>query len=246
MILSQLTRIAIPGVLRRFCQPSFSMGHVIAPALPVTLAHRSYAARHNVVVSDLPVGREAKPLKDILYSERPEGYIVDIDSPSIDFDSLPEEVKRVYSLHNANAKQIKQWKATQLRKAVQLHDMDVGSAPVQIAKLSVHIHHLEKHLEQVKKDHHAHRQWQILCSKRHKHMRYLKRVDFARYMELIRDLGISNAYTFNTYAYDRKGKPAMSAKYLSKLQKTRDLQKELRRIERATARLKQQTRTRGV
>ncbi len=71
-----------------------------------------------------------------------------------------------------------------------LHDKDTGSPEVQIALLTYRIKHLTEHLKVHKKDHHSRRGLMMLVGKRRRLLNYLKDVDFDRYQNLIRALGL--------------------------------------------------------
>ena len=67
---------------------------------------------------------------------------------------------------------------------------DTGSAEVQIALLSARIDGLSDHFGSHKKDHHSRRGLLRMVSQRRKLLDYLKRVDVARYKDLIARLGL--------------------------------------------------------
>ncbi len=71
-----------------------------------------------------------------------------------------------------------------------LHDKDTGSPEVQIALLTHRIKYLTEHLKVHKKDHHSRRGLMMLVGKRRRLLNYLKDVDFDRYQNLIRTLGL--------------------------------------------------------
>ena len=72
----------------------------------------------------------------------------------------------------------------------QLHDGDVGSAPVQIALLTARINDLRSHFDANKHDHHSRRGLLKMVGRRRRLLEYLKRRDLDRYRELIADLGL--------------------------------------------------------
>jgi len=72
----------------------------------------------------------------------------------------------------------------------QLHDGDVGSAPVQIAILTARINDLRFHFDDHKKDHHSRRGLLKMVGRRRRLLEYLKRTDAERYRELIAELGL--------------------------------------------------------
>jgi small subunit ribosomal protein S15 len=75
-------------------------------------------------------------------------------------------------------------------KKHQLHEGDVGSAPVQVALLTARIEHLRTHFDAHKKDHHSRRGLLKMVGRRRRLLEYLKRSDVERYRALIADLGL--------------------------------------------------------
>ena len=69
-----------------------------------------------------------------------------------------------------------------------LHEGDTGSPEVQIALLTERINHLTAHLQEHKKDNHSRTGMIRKVNLRRKLLKYLKRVDLARYTKLIADL----------------------------------------------------------
>ncbi len=67
---------------------------------------------------------------------------------------------------------------------------DTGSPEVQIALLSNRISYLTEHLKTNKKDHSSRLGLLKLVGQRKRLMRYLKKKDYERYMEVIKALGI--------------------------------------------------------
>jgi len=75
-------------------------------------------------------------------------------------------------------------------KKHQLHEGDVGSAPVQVALLTARIEDLRKHFDAHKKDHHSRRGLLKMVGRRRRLLEYLRNSDLERYRELIADLGL--------------------------------------------------------
>ena len=75
-------------------------------------------------------------------------------------------------------------------KRYQLHDSDVGSAPIQVAILTARINDLRSHFDTHKKDHHSRQGLLKMVNKRRKLLDYLKSKDQDRYRELISRLGL--------------------------------------------------------
>ncbi|MEA3384496.1 MAG: 30S ribosomal protein S15 [Campylobacterota bacterium] len=67
---------------------------------------------------------------------------------------------------------------------------DTGSAEVQIAILSAQISTLTDHLKSNHKDHHSRLGLLKMVGKRKRLLKYLRRTDFAKFQQLIADLGI--------------------------------------------------------
>ena len=77
-----------------------------------------------------------------------------------------------------------------LIKENQRHETDTGSAEVQIALLTQRNNHLGEHLKTHKKDYSSRRGLLMMVAHRSSLLRYLARENRARYLELIRRLGI--------------------------------------------------------
>jgi len=69
---------------------------------------------------------------------------------------------------------------------------DTGSTEVQVALLTERIKYLTEHLQTNKKDHSSRLGLLKLVGQRRRLMRYLRKVDFARYTAIKEDLGIRN------------------------------------------------------
>lgn len=72
----------------------------------------------------------------------------------------------------------------------QLHDNDVGSAPVQVALLTQRINDLREHFDTHKQDHHGRRGLLKMVGQRRRLLEYLKNTDVEAYRSLIEDLGL--------------------------------------------------------
>lgn len=110
--------------------------------------------------------------------------------PSFPTDDLPESVKRVLALSNATNKERTEAQAKTVAHAFRMHDADVGSTRVQVARLTVEINALDRHLAVHKKDVHCKRGRDVKVTKRRKLLKYLKRVDGADYIATMRALEI--------------------------------------------------------
>ncbi len=76
-------------------------------------------------------------------------------------------------------------------KKHQLHDGDVGSAPVQVAILTARINDLlRSHFDVHKKDHHSRLGLLKMVGRRRRLLEYMKRTDGERYRDILEDLGL--------------------------------------------------------
>ncbi|MFW0790307.1 30S ribosomal protein S15 [Gordonia sp. CPCC 205333] len=71
-----------------------------------------------------------------------------------------------------------------------LHETDTGSPEAQVALLTKRITDLTEHLKQHKHDHHSRRGLLLLVGRRRRLLKYVARVDIARYRSLIERLGL--------------------------------------------------------
>jgi small subunit ribosomal protein S15 len=81
-------------------------------------------------------------------------------------------------------------KKQELIKKYQRHAKDTGSPEVQIAMISEKIVELTEHLKEHKKDFHSQRGLLNLASKRKRLLNYLRRKDYKRFGEVVKDLDI--------------------------------------------------------
>jgi len=72
----------------------------------------------------------------------------------------------------------------------QLNPKDTGSAEVQIALLTERIKYLTEHLSEHKKDNHSRRGLLLMVGKRRKFLNYLRKKNYAKYQEVIKELGL--------------------------------------------------------
>ena len=72
----------------------------------------------------------------------------------------------------------------------QLNPKDTGSAEVQIALLTERIKELSDHLATHKKDNHSRRGLLLMVGKRRKFLTYLRKKNYAKYQEVIKELGL--------------------------------------------------------
>lgn len=71
-----------------------------------------------------------------------------------------------------------------------IHDIDTGSAEVQIALLSEEINKLLLHFKKHPKDNHSKRGLLRMVSKRRKLLKYLKKEDEKKYNKIIKAVGL--------------------------------------------------------
>lgn len=71
-----------------------------------------------------------------------------------------------------------------------LHSDDTGSPPVQIALLTERINRLTDHFKTHQKDHHSRRGLLKMVNNRRKLLNYLRRINEARYREVIQKLSL--------------------------------------------------------
>jgi small subunit ribosomal protein S15 len=70
------------------------------------------------------------------------------------------------------------------------HEVDTGSAEVQVALLTEQINHLTQHLRMHRKDHHSRRGLLKMVGRRRKQLAYLNKTDVERYRAIIAKLGL--------------------------------------------------------
>jgi small subunit ribosomal protein S15 len=71
-----------------------------------------------------------------------------------------------------------------------IHEGDTGSPEVQVAILTTRINSLGEHMNLHAKDFHSRRGLLAMVSRRRKLLDYLKRIDGARYANIIKKLGL--------------------------------------------------------
>lgn len=84
--------------------------------------------------------------------------------------------------------------STEQKKAVLaeygIHETDTGSPEAQIAMLTKRIEQLTEHLKSHQHDHHSRRGLLLLVGRRRRLLKYIAKVDIARYRSLIERLGL--------------------------------------------------------
>ena len=71
-----------------------------------------------------------------------------------------------------------------------LHETDTGSPEAQIAMLTKRISQLTEHLKTHQHDHHSRRGLLLMVGRRRRLLKYIAKVDIARYRSLIERLGL--------------------------------------------------------
>jgi small subunit ribosomal protein S15 len=79
---------------------------------------------------------------------------------------------------------------TEILRDHRRHELDTGSAEVQVALLTERITHLTEHLKSHTKDHSSRRGLLKMVGKRSALLKYLSREDRARYLDTIGKLGL--------------------------------------------------------
>ena len=84
--------------------------------------------------------------------------------------------------------------STEEKKAVLaeygIHETDTGSPEAQIAMLTKRIQQLTEHLKTHQHDHHSRRGLMLIVGRRRRLLKYIAKVDIARYRSLIERLGL--------------------------------------------------------
>lgn len=78
----------------------------------------------------------------------------------------------------------------QIVKDYQQSEGDTGSPEVQVALLTANIEQLQQHFKEHAQDHHSRRGLIRMVNQRRKLLDYLKSKDVARYVDLIKRLGL--------------------------------------------------------
>jgi small subunit ribosomal protein S15 len=71
-----------------------------------------------------------------------------------------------------------------------VHETDTGSPEAQVAMLTKRIQDLTEHLKVHKHDHHSRRGLLLLVGRRRRLLKYVQKIDVARYRSLIERLGL--------------------------------------------------------
>ncbi|AWH95641.1 MAG: 30S ribosomal protein S15 [Dietzia sp.] len=71
-----------------------------------------------------------------------------------------------------------------------IHETDTGSPEAQVALLTKRISQLTEHLKSHQHDHHSRRGLLLMVGRRRRLLKYIAKVDIARYRSLIERLGL--------------------------------------------------------
>ena len=71
-----------------------------------------------------------------------------------------------------------------------IHETDTGSPEAQVALLTKRISQLTEHLKDHQHDHHSRRGLLLIVGRRRRLLKYIAKVDIARYRSLIERLGL--------------------------------------------------------
>jgi ribosomal protein S15 len=108
-------------------------------------------------------------------------------------DSLDEQaemVRRVLSIENASASQMKKFNTARAVELFQRDDQDTGSAEVQVAVMSVKIIAIKEHLAKNPKDKSTKRRLDATIGKRGKMLKYLRRKNLPVFVQTCRLVGV--------------------------------------------------------
>ena len=119
---------------------------------------------------------------------RPAGYRFGFTDA--DLADQPDSIRQMLSLENAAQAEVNQFRVSKAIESFQRFDGDTGSPEVQIAVLSERILYLTHHTQTHRKDVHSRRGLIGLLNKRTGMLKYLKRTDPHKYIEVIRALDI--------------------------------------------------------
>lgn len=79
---------------------------------------------------------------------------------------------------------------TEIIHQYQTHEGDTGSSEVQIALLTGRLNYLSEHFKAHSKDHHSRHGLIKIVNRRRKLLDFLKKENFKKYQEIIKELGI--------------------------------------------------------
>lgn len=101
-----------------------------------------------------------------------------------------EMLRRILSLQNASKKQIQKFDSGRIVQVFGRSESDTGSPQVQAALFTLRIQSMQEHLEKNKGDVGTKRQLEKWVSKRKKVLKYLRRRDLPRFVEVCRVIGV--------------------------------------------------------
>ncbi|KAJ3126826.1 hypothetical protein HK098_007120 [Nowakowskiella sp. JEL0407] len=101
-----------------------------------------------------------------------------------------EIVRRILSLSNSNAEQLRKFNFERIIQLFGRRPFDTGSPEVQAAFFTIKIKAMLDHLEGHKKDIKTKRQLEAILGKRARILKYLKRKNLSKYVEMCKVLGV--------------------------------------------------------
>ncbi|KAJ3261160.1 30S ribosomal protein S15 [Boothiomyces macroporosus] len=102
-----------------------------------------------------------------------------------------EMLRRILSIENADSNSVRKFNKLRLIELFQRKPNDTGSSEVQAAVMNVKIEAMRKHMEKHKKDTSTKRKLEAWISKQRGILKYLKRKDLKKYVEVCEALGIN-------------------------------------------------------
>lgn len=90
-------------------------------------------------------------------------------------DSQAEMVRRLLSIENASSRQMRKFNISRVLEMFGRHDLDTGSAEVQVACMTVKIVAMKDHMSRNRKDYSTKRRLEAAIGKRFTMLKYLRR-----------------------------------------------------------------------
>lgn len=106
-------------------------------------------------------------------------------------ENAPEAVRKMLDVRNASQREQNQMEAVNRAEQLKVSPTDVGSAGVVVARLTVKMENVKRHMDSIgRKDFKAKRQMQLLYSHRRRLLKYLRRKDIATYVNVLDTLDL--------------------------------------------------------
>jgi len=131
---------------------------------------------------------------------------------------MPAGLLQAFSTANMSQSELNQLDVQRAISRWQRMPLDTGSGEVQVAILTVRIQQLAAHLQRHHKDKHSKRRLSMLVSQRNRVLKYLRRKQRERYMEVISGLNIraTKAFDPTLMGHPQGNKTSWAAKGLNK------------------------------